>query len=307
MPDTTNPNDAVLVAAVAAKDAKAAKAALAAGASANAVTAKKRPVLLEALEVKSKTLSKLLLDAGADVNGADTKQVTPLHVICTTFPDLDLAAALLKAGANPNVLASDDQSPLHHAILRPKLDLAGLLLDHGADINIHDGHRGETPLQLTIRTNTKTSRIAMEWLLNRGADANALNDNTDNAVATAIYHADNDLSLIEMLLKFGGKPATNEHGDTPLHRAVDCNHNRGAVWAFAFDHNPADINAQCSNKRTPLHAAISRGNVPAIKFLVANGADLSLRCNKGKSALDEAKNMRQGEAVVALLEAAGAV
>lgn len=82
----------------------------------------------------------LLLEKGADPNlaAADRSGVRPLHS-AAAHRDRDaswaVAAALLDAGAVPDVAQRGGWTPLHSAALHGHLELVDLLLRHGADPN----------------------------------------------------------------------------------------------------------------------------------------------------------------------------
>ena len=68
-------------------------------------------------------------------------------------------------------LTAHHDTPLHFACFRGKLDVAQLLLDHGAQVNVKN-HKGETPLHLASRLMS----LEAAWiLLKYGADLNAEN------------------------------------------------------------------------------------------------------------------------------------
>src|ERR1700693_4059281 len=69
---------------------------------------------------------------------------------------------------------SDASTPLHCAAWKGHTELAGLLLDFGADVNArnNNGHWGDTPLHAAAHGN---QRSVAELLIDRGADIHALN------------------------------------------------------------------------------------------------------------------------------------
>jgi uncharacterized protein len=87
-----------------------------------------------------------LLDAGADVNVAsnESMQVSPL-ASASAAGQLDIARVLIAHGANVNARASGDFTPLHEAAASGRLEFAGLLLENGADVNARTTE-GKTPL-----------------------------------------------------------------------------------------------------------------------------------------------------------------
>ncbi len=88
----------------------------------------------------------LLLKAGADVNATtrESMKVTPL-ASAAAARQIEIARVLIAHGANVNAQAESAFTPLHEVAARGDLEFATLLLDHGADINAKTKD-GKTPL-----------------------------------------------------------------------------------------------------------------------------------------------------------------
>lgn len=65
--------------------------------------------------------------------------------------------------------------------------------------------------------------------------------------------------------------------------------------------NGANINAQRYNGWTPLMLAVGIKNIDMVKFLLDNNADITIKNNSNKTALDIARS-RNYEEIVALFE-----
>jgi hypothetical protein len=106
-------------------------------------------------------LARLLLDAGAPVDGRGFLGRTPL-LGAKWREDPALGMFLLSRGANPNAKAENGETPLHYVA---SVSLAKTLLDAGAQINEQD-EQGETPLLIAACVNLELAAL----LLARGAD-----------------------------------------------------------------------------------------------------------------------------------------
>ncbi|POM81762.1 Ankyrin-like protein [Phytophthora palmivora] len=131
---------------------------------------------------------KLLLEEGqADVNATDFQNNTALLLLAAmTTSDMDeyvsesddedesvqlqLAKLLLKHGADVNAANTATATPLHHAMRRYDFDLVDALLENGADVNQRNRF-GDTPLHQAARL----ALYPMMWekLLRHGADLTA--------------------------------------------------------------------------------------------------------------------------------------
>lgn len=99
-------------------------------------------------------VAQLLLERGADVNALDDDDQTPLH-LATYFLRAKMVLVLLNAGANASAKNAQGQTPLHLMskclyeahVAGDVIDVAQLLLDHGADVNAQDKNHA-TPSDL---------------------------------------------------------------------------------------------------------------------------------------------------------------
>lgn len=103
-----------------------------------------------------------------------------------------VAEALLKAGANPNILCTEKRTALHIAALKDYHEIIKLLLEHQADYEIKD-NAGVTPLGYVKPQNSK----ALQLLLKAGAQVHH-----DKIQRTFIYNYN---LFIEELKKYDSK------------------------------------------------------------------------------------------------------
>lgn len=109
----------------------------------------------------------------ADINASNEYGLTPLW-IATLNEEREMVKFLLEKGANPNAGDGDyyKRTPLHIVVLTGNVEIATLLLDHEATINLGDRY-GRTPLYIAVESGgINTAQL----LLNRHADANIPNN-----------------------------------------------------------------------------------------------------------------------------------
>jgi ankyrin repeat protein len=115
------------------------------------------PALVAAIRSGDVTLLQQLLDANPGLAslplGGPFKTRTPLHVAADWpgyFPNgRQVVQILIAAGADPNARHPGDETPLHWAASSDDVDVAGALIDGGADIEVPHGSIG-TPLDNAV-------------------------------------------------------------------------------------------------------------------------------------------------------------
>jgi ankyrin repeat protein len=79
-----------------------------------------------------------------DVNERGLYDDTPLH-FAAFWGDIKIGKLLLDAGANPNIHGECGYTPLHEAVIRKNSEFVTLLLAHGASKELRD-EDGLTPV-----------------------------------------------------------------------------------------------------------------------------------------------------------------
>ena len=135
------------------------------------------------------------LAAGTDVNEKANDGVTPLHFATTK----EIAELLIDNGADVNVKHGlSGSAPLHYAAYKGHKEIVELLIAEGADVNAKD-EDGGTPLHYA------GTKEVTELLIAKGADVNAKNDFDQTPLDWAIEN--NRTETIDLLRKHGGKTA----------------------------------------------------------------------------------------------------
>jgi ankyrin repeat protein len=257
------------------------------------------PLLYAARDGRMET-TRILLDAGADIEARDGNDITPLiSAITNNHPDV--ARFLIERGANIRAVDWYGRTPLWAAVETrnmdvdnatfvnsidrgPYLDLIRLLLERGADPNVR---MQEVP---PIRRDFLRTTGSLSWVDFTG----------QTPFLTASLAG--DLAVMKLLLSHGADPTIPTFGGTtPLMAAA------GVNWVVdqTFDEGQAalleavklcvelgmDVNAVNSMGLTALHGAANRGSDEIIKYLVAQGAKIDVRDKEGRTPITWAEGV----------------
>ncbi|MGA0806333.1 MAG: ankyrin repeat domain-containing protein [Pseudohongiellaceae bacterium] len=292
------------------------------------LTGMKTPLLF-ATRQGNLALTKLLVQAGADIELADGNGITPL-----------INAIINHSVVNVNRSGTSDH-----------LQIAQYLIEAGANVNAQDWY-GQTALwaavdirNLEFAVTETTNRVdragayaLIETLLAKGAEPNprikefpperrfiagtGFNGWVDMTGQTPLLRAaiSGDLKVLHLLLDHGADAnIATVGGTTPLMVAA------GVSWALAetFDEGPEalletvqlmhrlgnDVDAVNSVGLRAIHGAANRGSNDIIRYLVEHGAQLDVTDNEGRTPIDWAAGVLTGarapvrkEETIALLE-----
>ena len=240
----------------------------------------------------------VLIEGGADLNATTPDGISAL-VIALINGHFDVAGALVEAGTDPNLADYTGRTALYAAIdfntmvksnrPAPKvienrlsgLDVARLLLEHGADVN-------------AVLKRLPPYRAKLD----RGNDM-MLGGGTTPFLRAAKA---GDLPAMKLLLEYGADPklAPTRSGINPLMAAAGLGTAEQDTTGRLKTQQQAieaiqllldlglDINAQAADKQTAVHGAAMQGFDDVIRFLAAKGAKLDVPDKDGFTPLDVA-------------------
>lgn len=305
--------------------------------------------LLHAAREGRDETARALLDGGAEIDQTSAGDGTSPMLMALINGHFDLAMDFLDRGADPNIASHAGATPLFAAInthWAPKsrypqqhvymqqdhtyLEVMRKLLDAGADPNarltkhlwfmsynfdlLQIDAKGATPFW---RTAYALDVEAMRLLTDRGANPSV----PTVKVPSRRYSRGGDE------VDHSGLPPVPVGGPAvhPIHAASGVGYGQGFA-ANAHRHVPngwlpavrylveelgADVNARDHDGYSPLHHAAARGDNELIRYLVEQGADVTVVSRRGQTTVDMAngpvQRIQPFPETVALLESLGAV
>ncbi|XP_026761494.2 transient receptor potential channel pyrexia-like [Galleria mellonella] len=247
------------------------------------------PIGLAALHLASFAAAKgavlYLLSRGADANYTP-KYFAPLH--CAAFGNcVEVADILIANGASLHAVvqrAGCEDNLVHCAVRSDAVECMDLFIEKGVDPSyVTSGGKNALHLAAELGAQRCLAYLLKETKIN----VNGLTKQRDKeCTALHLAAARGYAECVELLLAEGAKANTLNHkGFTALHLAARCS-SVECVEALLRDGN-ADPNVEDSDKRTPLHAAVSHSDraCDIIDMLVSCGAQVNKKDVYGYSPL----------------------
>lgn len=254
---------------------------------------------------RAKSASKLI----ATKKGLDlTDEKGDTALVCAIDEKLfDVAAELIKAGANVNIYGKERYSPLYNACDRNNFELVKLLVSKGAKVNAKCGQSKRTPL---FEAMYPDNYEMVKFLLEKGADPNAKDKNGD----TPMFNLDSckDKRIPEIMIKYGGDINLKDNdGETPF---MDVVRFANMTCIEVFKQHKPNYKVVSKDGYTLLHG-LMEGSLPqevwgvsdsgswmvgefdisvfqsVVKLLVDNGVDIDAVNKDGDTALIMACDM----------------
>jgi hypothetical protein len=186
------------------------------------------------IHVRSEAMLEVLLEAGADINARSKWWAGGFGLLDTAGPAV--AARAIERGATVTVHAAarlgmidklkeliaadpalvharggDGQTPLHFA---STIEIAGYLIDHGADINARDVDHESTPAQYMVRSRPEIAR----YLIRRGAKSDILMAAALGELSLVETHLRDDPECIRMRVNDQSFPRANFHSGGTIYQ-----------------------------------------------------------------------------------------
>ncbi|QMV46176.1 hypothetical protein HC358_03815 [Wolbachia pipientis] len=226
------------------------------------------------MAVKDNNLNEVgdLINRNANVNAKDKYSWTPLH--WAVFKNrLEVAGFLVKKGADINAASENlyGSRPIHIAVENNNKDVVEFLVSKGVDVNDTD-KQGYTPLHYAAWRGR--SGVA-KFLIEKGADINAADTSTSGKKPIHVAAENNSESVIEFLLEKGvGVDEADKNGWTPLHYAAKFDQLEVAKFLIEKGANINSADTSTSGKK-PIHVAAEENNKNIIELLLSKGVSVN--------------------------------
>jgi ankyrin repeat protein len=269
-----------------------------------------RPYFLRAVTAGNLTAVKHFIEVGTSVNMSDPTDLyhpTALHS-CVEGGYIEMAQLLIQHGVNMSPVNRLGETPLHRALGgKSEETWVRLLVDAGADICAKTVD-GETILSWAT---TCGKLSTLQFLLERGAIPTTRNWRGSTLLHNSLHcaAASQSAAKLGLLLEAGlNIEATNNLGETPLHRAAMF---RKDECVFQLLQRGANVDAIDIAGRTPLQAFLDLHFYPRNKSAarhILHHETLPEECaSKGNQAcVPGCRILESDEPVVDLLLSAGA-
>jgi ankyrin repeat protein len=196
-------------------------------------------------------VAKALIHAGANANAANALGATPISIASLNGSSA-MVAVLINAGAHANSALPSGETELMTAARAGSVDCVKLLLSHGAEINAHEKRRGQTALMWAV---AEDHVDVVQALIDHGADVHSRSKSGFTALLFAAQQGRLDITKILLAAGADVNEATPEFGNT----LVVASASGFETLAQFLLENGADPNSSDNCGVTALHYAVMLG------------------------------------------------
>ncbi len=223
-----------------------------------------------------------ILNAGKDVFISNSRGKDLLMIACENGYK-DIAELLIEKGADINAYDENYWTPLFYATFNGHIDVVKFLLENGADYNSEDIN-GKLPFLLTNGMNhQKTFKIFQKFF-------KKYNIKIDEEIPTdddSKYSKENNNYLKDSMPKNEKKYKYKEYSmEECANQLINAVKSGKLSTLKRLLSKGYDVNAQDEDGNTALIYAIHKNFSGSVKFLIENGADVSLTNKEGYLAKD---------------------
>ncbi|XP_057659011.1 serine/threonine-protein phosphatase 6 regulatory ankyrin repeat subunit A-like isoform X2 [Diorhabda carinulata] len=255
------------------------------------------PVHYSAKNGHSQCLSLLLHNSEDEnvVNMLDRQHRTAL-MLAVSGNNLKCVHTLLKFGADPNIVDTDDHSCLFRAVVSGQDGVVELLLSSNATVQTTDIN-GKTVLHLAAACGHLN---CMQMILNYMSEeqVRAKDKQECTALHWACYHG--YANCVEYLLEKKIFKELEENSFSPIHCATFSGSDKCLELLVNY-FGKQIVNLSDRRKRTPLHIAALHGHAECAKYLIEQGANIEVSDEEGRTPFIAAAQYGQTQIVEHLL------
>uniref|UniRef100_A0A0K0F903 ANK_REP_REGION domain-containing protein n=1 Tax=Strongyloides venezuelensis TaxID=75913 RepID=A0A0K0F903_STRVS len=163
------------------------------------------------------------LKRGVPLNMPNKKGALGLHTAAAAGFN-EVVKMLLSKGTHIDIRTKDNYTALHVAVQNNKPEVVETLIGFGADVHLHGGENGETPLHVAANFHEESATECALMLLKSGAQPNVRMNDGQTSLHVAAKQGIKKMILL--LLEEGADPTiVSNNGETPLHIAAKyCNY-----------------------------------------------------------------------------------
>jgi ankyrin repeat protein len=227
---------------------------------------------LTAIKEDNSEILLLFIKSGIDVNAKTKPEGIPALLMAIRKGNIEIARAIIGAGANLNTTDNYGTTPLYAASEKGITEIVNALLAGGADVNKNG------PGALVVASRWGFVEI-VQALLNAGVETKG-----EKAIKALSQASDyGHTAVVKLLVEKGtAVNARDFAGYNPLARAVESNKKETVLLLLD---KGADMNNRDKFGMTPLMRAAQRGHTDMVKLLIDKGADKGLKDNDGRTAV----------------------